>query len=96
MAQTGGNPFLAADANLDGVVDGFDFFAFNANQGMETSNFTDADFNADGIVNILDYQIWNGLKFQSSAENPAVPEPTSLAMVVLAGCLLGSRRRRDR
>lgn len=68
--------FLEADANLDGFVDGFDFFAWNENQGMSGSDlgWCGGDWNADGDVNLLDFNIWNANKFSESS--PLIPLDT--------------------
>jgi hypothetical protein len=81
-----GNPFLRGDANLDGVVDGGDFLAWNANKFTLTAAWCGGDFNADGSVDGSDFVLWNGNKF-TSADGVAVPEPGTtagwLALLVL-------------
>jgi hypothetical protein len=59
--------YLVGDANLDGVVDGLDFIAWNDNKFTSVAAWCDGDFNADGIVDGLDFILWNENKFQSSA-----------------------------
>lgn len=66
LPLTGGRSFLPGDANLDGRVDGRDFFIWNANKFRKTSRWTQGDFNADGIVDAQDYSIWSAHKFLSS------------------------------
>jgi hypothetical protein len=72
LAQAGaanlpsGNPYLLGDANLDGVVDGQDFIAWNANKFSSSSDWTKGDFNADGVVDGQDFIAWNVNKFQSA------------------------------
>ncbi|MEM8677921.1 MAG: choice-of-anchor Q domain-containing protein [Planctomycetota bacterium] len=65
---TGGNPFLAGDANLDGVVDGQDFIVWNANKFTAIPAWCAGDFTADGVVDGQDFIVWNGNKFTSSDE----------------------------
>ena len=91
--DTGGNPFLSGDANLDGVVDVTDFNLFNTAKFTVTGNWSQADFNADGSTDVTDFNIWNGNKFTSS--NPAVvPEPASGFGLLIAMALLIPRLRR--
>ena len=87
-----GNPFLAADANLDGVVDGQDFIAWNNNKFSATAAFCAGDFDANGIVDGQDFIRWNSLKFTSSDAIAAVPEG-SPALFWLPCLLLGSGAR---
>ena len=47
---TSGNPYLPGDANLDGLVDGSDFHAWNANRFTSVAAWTAGDFNADGLI----------------------------------------------
>ena len=64
-------PMLLGDANLDGVVDGVDFIAWNNNKFGPSLNWSDADFNGDGFVDGVDFITWNDNKFNVAA----VPEP---------------------
>jgi hypothetical protein len=77
---------LAGDANLDGVVDGQDFVAWNTHKFTAGNGWSSGDFNGDNVVDGSDFVIWNSHKFQSgSGGNPynyqpptaAVPEPAS-------------------
>jgi hypothetical protein len=62
-----GNPYLPADVNLDGFVDGVDFIAWNASKFSATGTWCGgADLNADGVTDGQDFIIWNQNKFQSS------------------------------
>ncbi len=63
---TGGNPFIAGDANLDGLVDGQDFIVWNGNKFTASTNWCDGDFTVDGQVDGQDFIVWNGNKFTSS------------------------------
>jgi hypothetical protein len=69
---TGGNPFLQADANLDGTVDGADFIIWNANKFTATDLYGEGDFNANGTVDGQDFIIWNANKFSSSMDRGVV------------------------
>jgi hypothetical protein len=88
-----------ADFNGDGVVDGFDLAAWEANFGT-TSGLTlaDGDADNDGDADGFDLLIWQqqfGLT-GSTAAVAAVPEPsTALAALcaIAVGCRYGKRRR---
>ncbi len=81
-----GNSYLYGDANLDGVVDGLDFFIWNDHAFAETTHWCDANFDGNAIVDGLDFFIWNDNQFQS-ARRRVETEPKSVDEVV------GSRRR---
>ncbi|MEM7316250.1 MAG: PEP-CTERM sorting domain-containing protein, partial [Planctomycetota bacterium] len=91
---TSGNPFLGADANLDGVVDISDFNIWNGNKFTGLPEFTGGDFNADGVVDISDFNIWNALKFTSSSSPESVPEPNGAWALLIGAFGLGRVRRR--
>ena len=85
--ETGGNPFLPGDANLDGTVDGVDFLVWNSNKFTSNAAWCSADFTADGTVDGADFLVWNSNKFISSDAVNAVPEPGSwLTFLVLSLC----------
>ena len=65
-AATGGNPFLAGDADLNGSVDGADFIAWNANKFTTSTAWCGGNFDGNGATDGGDFIIWNGNKFQSS------------------------------
>jgi hypothetical protein len=65
-----GMPYLLADANLDGGVDGLDYAEWNANKFTTTGLWSKADFNADNFTDGLDFGIWNDHKFMSSGNLP--------------------------
>ena len=58
--------YLLGDANLDGAVDGRDFFRWNEHKFTANSNWCDGDFNADGAVDGADFILWSDNKFASS------------------------------
>ena len=92
-AATGGNPFLAGDANLDGVVDGQDFIVWNGAKFSSSDQYSMGDFNGDGVVDGQDFIVWNSNKFQaSSGDIASVPEPSAIGMLLLG--VLGLARRR--
>ena len=61
-----GQAYLAADANLDGAVDGQDFVAWNNAKFAPSNRWSDGDFDTNGIVDGQDFIIWNNFKFQSA------------------------------
>ena len=69
-----GQTFLPGDANLDGLVDGQDFIAWNNHKFTMTAAWCAGDFNADGVVDGQDFVIWNNYKFTAASSVPAVPE----------------------
>jgi hypothetical protein len=90
VAQTGGDPYLDGDANLDGVVDGSDFGVWNSNKFTAVAEWCSGDFSADGVVDGSDFGIWNSNKFQS-ADSQVVPEPACAGLwllLLLAGTWL--------
>ncbi|MEM8681221.1 MAG: hypothetical protein AAGF97_17885, partial [Planctomycetota bacterium] len=70
--------YLAGDANLDGVVDGQDFIAWNNNKFSNTAAWSAGDFNADGLVDGRDFIIWNNNKFQTSDAQPLTKRVSAL------------------
>ena len=96
MNLASGNTYLEGDATLDGVVDGFDFFAWNDHKFTSVAAWCSGDFNADGVVDGLDFFLWNDNKFMSSDGVAAVPEPgTFCALLAAAICAATVRRRRS-
>ena len=90
-----GNAYLLGDANLDGVVDGQDFIAWNGNKFTALSDWCGGDFNADGVVDGQDFIAWNGNKFTSAdGHTQAVPEPAlplGTWLLIAAWCRLRRR-----
>ena len=86
-----GNPFLLADANLDGFVDTTDFNVWNDNKFTVTAEWCSGDFNADGFVDTGDFNIWNENNFTSS-DVSLVPEPSGI-FLLLCGLLWVRRKK---
>ncbi len=74
-----GQSYLPADANLDGLVDGSDFLAWNAHKFTADAYWSHGDFNADGFVDGTDFIIWNGYKFTASNAGVVLPDRSRLA-----------------
>jgi autotransporter-associated beta strand protein len=93
---------LAGDANLDRTVNALDFNAVASNFGLSSGAlWRQGDFNYDGIVDTNDFTAMSqnfGQPLTDGALAPSlgsvVPEPASVAMLVLGAGLLSTRRRR--
>jgi hypothetical protein len=87
---TGIKGTLVGDANLDFVVDGQDFIAWNNNKFTSIAAWCSGDFNADGVVDGQDFIAWNNNKFLS-ADSSSIPEP-GCGMAGLVLLLIGLAR----
>ena len=100
-----GNPYLKADINLDGTVDGLDFIGWNTHKFTANNAYCSGDVNADGFVDGNDFITWNQNKFQSAdalganlnvAHRPGfgavVPEPCGIVLAIMGWMLLAVRR----
>lgn len=87
-----GAPYLIADFNLDGTVDGQDFLAWNTSKFTSTTDWTAGNVNDDDTVDGQDFLAWNTNKFMSSDSGLAtVPEPNTCWLLVIGPILLGGR-----
>lgn len=80
----------AADFDLDGTVDGGDLAIWKAAFGATRAG----DANSDGISDGADFLIWQR-EYASDAGAPSslsIPEPTGIALVLLAMAPLTFRR----
>ncbi len=90
--QTGGSP---ADLDNDGDVDDADFgIAFAAFTGPGGVSNSPADLDNDGDVDDADFGIAFAAFTGPGGAAATVPEPTSLVLLLAAGGLLVTRRRR--
>jgi hypothetical protein len=81
------------DFNEDGTIDMADFLILAAN--FDTGRtFAEGDNNFDGRVDLQDFVEFRILFQGQQGAAAAVPEPSSLAMMCLAGALLLITRRR--
>jgi Glycosyl hydrolase family 99 len=83
------------DYNGDGIVDVNDYNVWTSTFGLSRIiHGSGADGNFDGVVNAADFTIWrDSLSAAGSGSgSQSVPEPTNLAICVLAAAILGCWR----
>ena len=88
-------PAMVGDADLNGTVNGNDVNAVLSNYNASGAYWQNGDFNGDGSVNGTDLNIVLACFNQSSqaSNSAAVPEPGTLAMLLLALLAVCQRRR---
>jgi hypothetical protein len=84
-----GQTYAVGDANLDGVVDGLDFAAWNANKFQRLAAWSKGDFTGNGIIDGLDFILWNENK--DFPNTPNVPEPQTSFLLLMG--VIGRRFR---
>jgi hypothetical protein len=91
---------LPGDYNRNGVVDAADYTVWRDSMGQ--SGNVAADGNEDNVVDMEDYAMWKvhfGLTESAGGSGSlavAVPEPTTLALLLFAACGFAFRRRARR
>jgi hypothetical protein len=84
---------VVGDYNSNGTVGPEDYTVWANTYGSSVTAGSGADGNGDGVVNAADYTVWRDADAASLAT--AVPEPTAMAAIAIAGLLgaTGWRRR---
>ena len=82
-----GEPYLAGDSNLDGIVDSADLNSLALHWGDDVSSWSAGDFNADGSIGVGDLNRlalnWHkSIPIATTASAP-VPEPSALLLAVV-------------
>jgi len=86
---------LPGDADLDRSVDVNDLGVLATNYGLTGKSWTEGDFNGDGDVDVIDLGVlatWYGESQTAAAA--AVPEPSTLCLLLLGSLALVWRRRK--
>ena len=86
---------IAGDVNLDGVVDGFDANLVSQNF-LLAGAYADGDANFDRTVDGLDANLISANFLQMNPPASAIPEPSSLCLLMVAVLIRGMRRPRNR
>jgi hypothetical protein len=89
---------IPGDANGDGYVDALDAAKLAENWGLydETFGFDDGDFNGDHYVNAADASTLAANWGSTGESTAAVPEPTTLGLLLAGIVWLGVTARRGR
>jgi hypothetical protein len=89
-------PSLRGDLDGDGTVQFSDFVVLSGNYG-QPGEYTDGDFDKDAVVQFSDFVILSGnYGMSGSGGAAAVPEPSSVTLIGLAGLLVMLQGRRWR
>jgi len=87
--------WIDGDANMDGTVDLIDLGRVGLNWGVSPADWSMGDFNDDDIVDLVDLGRLGLHWGESLPTASAVPEPGTIAMLILGAlCLLGYRLRK--
>lgn len=95
-----GEPYLAGDSNLDGIVDSADLNNLALGwRKVDTPLWSAGDFNADGSINALDLNElalnWRQSIPIASTANAPVPEPSALLLTLVGVTLSWGLPRRS-
>jgi hypothetical protein len=78
-------PGMPGDANKDGIVNGLDFELISDNLFTTQSPGNGGDLDLNAIVNFMDFRIWKNAAPPEIAALYSIPEPTSVALLILGG-----------
>ncbi|MEN1680580.1 MAG: hypothetical protein AAGJ46_13405 [Planctomycetota bacterium] len=90
------NQVLPGDYDDNGVVEAADYELWRSGFSSPVEPFTENDGNGDGLVDAADFTVWRDNLGLTSAEPTGAtetPEPSAVALVVLAAASASSRRR---
>lgn len=85
----GAQSYLTGDANLDGQVTGADYTIWADHFGASGALWAEGDFNGDHQVTGADFTLWAD-HFGASRSAAAVPEPSTLVLLVALALALGA------
>lgn len=83
-------PLFSGDFDGDGMIGMEDYDAWSASYGLAVVPGTGADGNRDGVIDAADYTLWRDA---FAAATTAVPEPSSLLILVAAILIAPVHRR---
>ena len=89
---------LPGDYNGNGLVDAADYAVWRKTQGQGVTIGSGADGNRNGMIDAGDYGVWRSHFGQSASgagaafAATAIPEPGTLALLLIGACLFGGRR----
>jgi hypothetical protein len=87
-------PAVPGDANYDGMVDQDDAAILANHWGDANATWAMGDFNLDGLVTSADASILAANWGQTGEANRAVPEPSTLGLLLVLLCASLLRRQR--
>ena len=94
LAQLSPEPFISADFDADGDVDGSDFLALQRGYGLDSlATPGDGDADGNGAVNVFDFLAWKDQYETPPLTLATVPEPSVWANLLLAGVFASGLQR---
>ncbi|HYO26010.1 MAG TPA: dockerin type I repeat-containing protein [Lacipirellulaceae bacterium] len=88
------NWLVPGDVDLDGLVNGDDFVAWQRNLGATQASLTQGDLNGDGTVTAADLAVLRAAWPAAAAAIVAVPESASILLATIAITGMAALRRR--
>jgi hypothetical protein len=84
----------SGDFNGDHVVDAQDYAVWRGGFGLTVTAGTEADGNSNGVIDAADYVVWRNNLTVGRGSFAAVPEPSGLMLLAVAGALCQASRER--